>query len=89
MKYKVDETKTMESTDPELVTTNGEGATVPSVDSAKPENEQGAFTVYTYSFYIGIDTTAKSLNLVPAFQAFKEICENWAGFNRDVHYLSL
>lgn len=89
MNYKVEETKTMDSTDPELVTTNGDGATIPSVDSAQPESSQGAFTVYTYTFYIGIDTVAKRLDLVPAFKAFKDICENWAGFNRDVHYLSL
>jgi poly(A) polymerase len=90
MKYKVDETKTVETTDPELVTTNGEGAAVPSADNAQPENDQGAHTVYTYTFYIGIDTVAKgSLNLVPAFQAFKDVCENWPSFNRDIHFLSL
>ncbi|KIX07997.1 uncharacterized protein Z518_02651 [Rhinocladiella mackenziei CBS 650.93] len=89
-RYKVEETKTVESTDPELVTANGDGATLQSTDDAKPESQPGAHTVYTYTFYIGIDTVAKgSLNLVPAFQSFKEICENWAGFNRDVHFLTL
>ncbi|KAJ9645409.1 uncharacterized protein PV06_07888 [Exophiala oligosperma] len=90
MKYKFEDTKTVETTDPELVTSNGDGAAVPAADGAQPETEQGAHTVYTYTFYIGIDTTAKgSLNIAPSFQNFKDICEGWASFKRDLHFLTL
>ncbi|KAK5277967.1 polynucleotide adenylyltransferase [Exophiala xenobiotica] len=90
MKYKVEETKTVETTDPELVTSNGGGAAVPAAVAAQPENDRGAYTVYTYTFYIGIDTTAKgSLNIAPSFQNFKDICEGWTSFNRDAHFLTL
>ena len=90
LKYKVEETKTMETNDPELVTSNGNDAAVSAADDAKPENIEGSHTVYTYTFYIGIDTVAKgSLNLVPAFQSFKEICESWGSYNREKHFLTL
>ncbi|KIW54985.1 hypothetical protein PV05_07305 [Exophiala xenobiotica] len=90
MKYKVEETKTVETTDPELVISNGDGAAVPAAVATQPENDQGAYTVYTYTFYIGIDTTAKgSLNIAPSFQNFKDICEGWTSFNRDAHFLTL
>jgi poly(A) polymerase len=89
-KYKSEETKTVETTDPELVTTGGEGAAVPAAKEAKAETKEGYHTVYTYTFYIGIDTVPKaSLRLVSAFQDFKDVCERWTGFNRDMHALSL
>ncbi|OAL30885.1 hypothetical protein AYO20_08578 [Fonsecaea nubica] len=90
MKYKVEETKTVETTDPELVTTNGEGAAVPLSDNTSQEKDRDAHTIYTYTFYIGIDTVAKgSLNLVQAFQAFKQVCEGWNNYNPEVHFLNL
>ncbi|EXJ66611.1 uncharacterized protein A1O5_10282 [Cladophialophora psammophila CBS 110553] len=90
MKYKVEETKTVETTDPELVTTNGDGAAIPLSDNVDPKMDTDAHTVYTYTFYIGIDTVAKgSLNLVQAFQAFKQVCEGWSSFNSEVHFLNL
>ncbi|KAH0847714.1 hypothetical protein AYO21_07702 [Fonsecaea monophora] len=90
MKYKVEETKTVETTDPELVTTNGEGAAVPLTENTSQENDRDAHTIYTYTFYIGIDTVAKgSLNLVQAFQAFKQVCEGWNNYNPEVHFLNL
>ncbi|KIW88379.1 uncharacterized protein Z519_10948 [Cladophialophora bantiana CBS 173.52] len=90
MKYKVEETKTVETTDPELVTTNGDGAAIPLSDNVDQKMDTDAHTVYTYTFYIGIDTVAKgSLNLVQAFQAFKQVCEGWSSFNSEVHFLNL
>lgn len=97
MKYKVDETTTVENTAPDLVTADGdgegegEGNTVPVVKDSGAEADKDSHTVYTYTFYVGIDTTAKgSLNLVPAFQNFKEKCETtWVDFRRDTHHLAL
>ncbi|KIV81746.1 hypothetical protein PV11_03908 [Exophiala sideris] len=89
MSYKVEETKTVETTDPELVTNNGQGAAIPAANGAQPESDHGSHTIYTYTFYIGIDTTAKSLNIAPAFQGFKEMCEGWGAFSRDLHFLTL
>ncbi|KIX92761.1 uncharacterized protein Z520_11613 [Fonsecaea multimorphosa CBS 102226] len=90
MKYKVEETKTVETTDPELVTANGDGAAVPLSDNTSQEMDKDAHTVHTYTFYIGIDTVAKgSLNLVQAFQAFKQVCEGWTNYNAEVHFLNL
>ncbi|KIW30845.1 uncharacterized protein PV07_02538 [Cladophialophora immunda] len=90
MKYKVEETKTVETTAPELVTANGNGAAVPLSDNTSQEQDTDAHTVYTYTFYIGIDTVAKgSLNLVQAFQAFKQVCEGWNSYNAELHFLNL
>lgn len=89
IKYKAEETKTVESTDPELVT-NGAGAAVPSAQNGASSVVQESHTVYTYTFYIGIDAVPKaSLNLVPAFTSFKNICEEADLFRRDVHFLTL
>lgn len=90
MKYKVEETKTVETTDPELVTTNGEGAAIPSAENSKAEMDGNLHNLYTYTFYIGIDTIPKgSLNLVPAFTAFKDVCESSPTYVKDLHSLSL
>lgn len=90
MKYKVEETKTVETTDPELVTANGEGAAIPAAENAKPEADAAARSLYTYTFYIGIDTIPKgSLNLVPAFSAFRDVCEGSPTYVKELHNLSL
>jgi poly(A) polymerase len=90
LKYKTDETKAVETTDPELVTTNGNATPVPLSNGENGELGADAHTVYTYTYYIGIDTQAKgSLNLVPAFQAFKSICSGWNNYNPEVHFLNL
>jgi poly(A) polymerase len=86
MKYKVEETKTVETTDPELVTTNG-GA----IPDAKDANTDGP-KYYTYTFYIGIDLTAsaqKNLNISAAIGYFKSVCHQWANYNPDLHGLDI
>ena len=90
LKYKTEETKTVETTAPELVTTNGTATPVPLSDGDAAAQGHDAHSVYTYTYYIGIDTVAKgSLNLVPAFQAFKSICSGWNPYNPEIHFLNL
>lgn len=90
LKYKTEETKAVETTDPELVTTSGNATPVPLSNGVEAGEDTDAHTVYTYTYYIGIDTQAKgSLNLVPAFQAFKSICSGWNNYNPEVHFLNL
>ena len=93
MKYQVEATKIVETTDPELVTTNGEGAAIPepkSVDATLPPNEKQK--MYTITFYIGIDLTekaTKNLNISAATRSFTSMCEEWANFDREVHTLKV
>jgi poly(A) polymerase len=90
MKYKTEETKTVETTDPELLTSNGSATPVPLMNGDVDMNDGDSHTIYTYTYYIGIDTHAKgSLNLVPAFQAFKSMCILWNNYNPEVHFLNL
>ncbi|EXJ61639.1 hypothetical protein A1O7_02068 [Cladophialophora yegresii CBS 114405] len=90
LKYKTEETKAVETTDPQLVMTNGNATPVPLSNGEDGEMGVDTHTVYTYTYYIGIDTQAKgSLNLVPAFQAFKSICSGWNNYNPEVHFLNL
>lgn len=90
IKYKVEETTTVETTDPELVTINGEGAAIPTAENSKAEMDGNLHNLYTYTFYIGIDTIPKgSLNLVPAFSAFKVVCESSPTYVEALHSLSL
>jgi len=89
-KYKSEETKTVETTDPELVMANGDGAAIPSASTGGQDNDKGARMVHTYTFYIGIDTEAKgSLNLVPAFAHLKSVCSQWGNYNSELHFLNL
>ncbi|ETI27201.1 hypothetical protein G647_09884 [Cladophialophora carrionii CBS 160.54] len=90
LKYKTEETKAVETTDPQLVTTNGSATPLPLPNGEDGDMGVDTHTVYTYTYYIGIDTQAKgSLNLVPAFQAFKSICSAWNNYNPEVHFLNL
>jgi hypothetical protein len=90
MKYKAEETKVVETTDPELVTTNGNATPVPLMHNGDAEQDTDSHSLYTYTYYIGIDTEAKgSLNLVPAFQIFKTMCSQWNNYNSEVHFLNL
>jgi poly(A) polymerase len=54
MKYQIEETKTVENADPELVT-NGGGA----IPDAKDANTEGP-SFHTYTFYVGIDLTPQA-----------------------------
>lgn len=92
MKYKAEETTTVETTDPELVTANGDGAAVPDSGDTKTTNGEGSQTVYTYTFYIGLDLTdkaVKNLNISAPIQYFKNMCATWAGFNPQVHDINV
>ena len=90
LKYKSEATKTVETTDPELVTNNGNATPVPLSIGESSEQDRDANAVHTYTYYIGIDTAAKgSLNLVPAFQTFKSHCSTWPNFDAGVHFLNL
>ncbi len=90
LKYQTEETKTVETTDPELVTTNGSASSMPLSIGERAERGKDTSAVYTYTYYIGINTVAKgSLNLVPAFQSFKSNCSTWKTHDPGVHFLNL
>jgi poly(A) polymerase len=93
MKYKVEETETVETTGPELVTSNGEGATVPEAKDTQPEVAAGEpQTIYTYTFYIGIDlppSTTKNLNISAATEYFKGMCSSWPNYQEGLHALEV
>jgi len=91
MKYKVEETKTIESTDPDLVAANGAG-TATNDDDAAPAiaDVPGAQTVYTYTYYVGIDPTAlleqtKNLDIQAETSSFKDRCYGWEKIEINKH----
>jgi len=95
MKYQIEETKTVATTDPELVTTDGHGsASLPGVlPDANPDgaNAEGLI-LHTYTFYIGIDLTpqaTKNLNISAAISYFKSVCEAWTNYNSELHDLTV
>lgn len=76
IKYKVEE-----ANDTESATVNGNGAAGQDPDSR---------TLYTASFYIGLDAEAKgNLNLVPSFMHFKAQCTQWPEYNSEAHLVNL
>lgn len=76
MKYTVEEAK-----DTESATTNGNGVS---------GHDQDSRTLYTATFYIGLDAEAKgNLSLVPAFQHFKQKFSEWPEYNDNVHLVHL
>ena len=86
MKYQIEETKTVENADPELVT-NGGGA----IPDAKDANTDGP-SFHTYTFYVGIDLTPqaqKNLNISAAISYFKNLCMAWPSFKPDLHGLDI
>jgi poly(A) polymerase len=104
MKYKFEETKTVETTDPELVTSNGNGAALPSATTSLSDADKDAHLVYTYTFYVGLDVEEKQkengpdgkpkarepLNLIPAFKRLTDVStERWVPYNPEVHFLHL
>jgi poly(A) polymerase len=91
MKFQTEETKTVETSDPELVTTNGNATPMP-LSNGDSEKDTDSHTIYTYTYYIGINTHADfkgSLNLIPPFHAFKSICQGWSGYEAETHFLNL
>ena len=82
-KYQTEETKTVETTDPELVTTNGEGAAVPEAgDTPIQTSASGKQKIHTITFYIGIDLTekaTKNLDISYATNDFYQKCREWEG----------
>lgn len=93
MKYQVEETKTVETTDPEIVTTNGEGAAIPEASNVKPAAlTDEPQTIYTITFYIGVDITdkaSKNLNISSATNYFISQCQTWQNYNQDLHSLKV
>jgi len=93
MKYRVGETETVETTDPELVTTNGEGAAIPDAKDTTPNlKENEPQTLHTVTFYIGIDLTqnaSKNVDMTAAISYFKSMCIGWPGYNDDMHTLEV
>lgn len=95
VRYQVDKTKTTNTTDPQLaVDNNQDRAAIPEVMDAKPEphapNEPQ--TIYTTTFYIGIDLTAqatKNLNISAAISHFRNICTSWVNFKEALHEISV
>lgn len=93
MRYRVGQTETVETTDPELVTTNGEGAAVPDAMEVAPtaaENEPQ--TLHTVTFYIGIDLTqnaSKNVDMTAAISYFKSMCIGWNNYNDAMHTLEV
>jgi poly(A) polymerase len=86
MKYQIEETKTVETTDPDLVT-NGGGA----IPDAKDVSTEGP-TFHTFTFYVGIDITPqaqKNLNISAAISYFKNLCMGWANYKSDLHGLDV
>jgi len=92
MKYKIEETKTVESTDPELVAANGAGTATNDDDAAVSKGE--GITVYTYTYYVGIDPTAlleqtRNLDIHNETKAFKDKCYTWDRINVDKHWIEV
>ena len=93
MKYRVGETETVETTDPELVTTNGEGAAVPEAKEEAPKVEANEpQTIHTVTFYIGIDLTqnaSKNVDMTASISYFKSMCTSWTNFDEAMHKLEV
>lgn len=92
MKYKSEETTTVETTDPELVTMNNDGAAIPDAPDARTTDTDGVSTLYTHTFYIGLDLTqkaVKNLNISAPIQNFKSACTQWQPYDSNIHDLSI
>jgi poly(A) polymerase len=93
MKYRVGQTETVETTDPELVTANGEGAAVPDAMEVAPKVEENEpQTLHTVTFYIGIDLTqnaSKNVDMTAAISYFKSMCTGWSNYRDDMHTLEV
>lgn len=84
MKYKVNETKPVENSNPELVA-NGDATGAAGADSP---SEGGNFN--TCTFYIGIDLTPqaqKNLNISAAISYFKNVCQGWQTYDANKHFI--
>jgi poly(A) polymerase len=89
VKYQVEETKTTETSAPQLAVGNAKnGAVIPAAPDAKPETEPEL--IYTTTFYVGIDLTpqaTKNLNISAAISHFRQVCTSWPNFKEDLHEL--
>lgn len=90
MKYKVAETKEVESTDPDLVDSAGAGTS----EEATTAKVEGGMTVFTYTSYIGITPTAlleqtKKLEIYSETKSFRDKCYSWEKFEPDRHFLEV
>jgi poly(A) polymerase len=95
VKYQVAETKTIEMTAPQLAVDDGKnGVVIPDVKNAEPESHapNEPETIYTTTFYIGIDLTpqaTKNLNISAAISHFRSVCTSWPNFREDLHELNI
>lgn len=93
MQYRVGATETVETTDPQLVISNGDGAAVPEAMDVAPKVEENELQIlHTVTFYIGIDLTqnaSKNVDMTAAISYFKSLCTNWPLYNEEMHTLEI
>ena len=94
VQHQVEETKTSETTDPQLVENAQEGAIIPEPKDAKPEPHAPSEpqTIYTSTFYVGIDLTpqaTKNLNISAAISHFRSICTSWPNWREELNELNV
>lgn len=92
MKYKVDETVLVETTDPQLVTMNGDGVSTADAQGTQQSSTEGGQKVFTHTFYVGLDLTDKAkqnLNISAPIQNFKAQCWTWPSYNQNIHDLDI
>lgn len=92
MTWKVEETKTVESKDPQLVANDGPGNA--TNDKPAEDGDDEGITIYTYTFYVGIDPTplleqTKNLDIHNETRAFKDKCFSWEKVNVDKHWIEV
>ena len=91
MKYQVQETKTTDETnDPTRVVAAETGTVVGDAKDASREmnGDSELQTIYTTTFYVGIELTAaatKNLNISAAISFFKNTCTSWQNWREDLH----
>ena len=90
--HQVDETKTTEPNDPQLVEISQDGAVLPELKDIQPEPHEPdePQTIYTSTFYIGIDLTpqaTKNLNISSAIGHFRSVCTSWPEWKEELHEL--
>ena len=93
VRYQVEKTKTTETTDPQLVGTVEDSASI-EVKEVQPEvhDTNEPQTIYTTTFYVGIDLTPsanKNLNISAAITFFKSLCTSWDRWQEQLHELNV
>ncbi|KAF4548625.1 Poly(A) polymerase pla1-like protein [Elsinoe fawcettii] len=92
LKYQIEETETTDQANSVVQAAAAEGSEnmkMPEATNGSTENADGTATIYTTSFYIGIELAkeAKSLDISWSVDDFKRQCKEWVQYDEKLNSL--